>query len=81
MASVARVDSPVLLMLPGASGYLGCGRGCTQGWKDTRPIQAPLPSSTSQCGIDLVSLSLDSLFSKGSLGLAEGEAAGLAFLQ
>lgn len=44
----------------------------------SRPLS---PSVPAQCGIDLVSLALGSLFSTGSLGLAEGEAAGLAFLQ
>ena len=79
MASVARAGSPVLVMLPQASGCLVCGRGCAQGWEDSRPIQSPFPSSTSPVwhwpGV------LGSQFSKGSLRLAEGEAAGLALLR
>lgn len=38
------------------------------------------PRPGAQCGVDLVSLALGSLLSKDSLGLAEGEAAALAFL-
>lgn len=39
------------------------------------------PEGPAQCDLELVSLAVGSLLSKGSLGLAEGEAAGLAFLQ
>lgn len=39
------------------------------------------PAVPARCGVDLASLALGSLLSEGSLGLAEGEAAGLAFLQ
>lgn len=43
-----------------------------------RPLSLAVPA---QHGIDLVSLALGNVLSKGSLGLAEEEAAGLAFLQ
>lgn len=41
----------------------------------------PFPAIPGCCGIELVSLAIGSLLSKGSLGLAKGEAAGLTFLQ
>lgn len=41
----------------------------------------PFSAILGSCGIELVSLAIGSLLSKGSLGLAEGEAAGLTFLQ
>lgn len=66
---------PVLVMLSQASDYLGCGRGEPRARKTPGPSRPP----AAQCGIGLVSLA--GQFSKGSLGLAEGEAAGLAFLR
>lgn len=71
----------MLVMLPGASGCLGCGRGVPRAGRVPGPSRPLSPAVPAQCGIDLVSLALGRLFSKGSLGLAEGEAAGLAFLQ
>lgn len=46
-----------------------------------RDFRLHFPAIPGCCGIELVSLAIGSLFSKGSLGLAEGEAAGLTFLQ
>lgn len=77
VASVARAEAPVPGMLPQASGCLLWGRM----YPGPGGRQAPPPAVPARCGIDLLSLAFGSLLSEGSLGPAEREAAGLAFLQ
>lgn len=67
------------LLFPPAFNFLGCGVSGLIGISGLSRL--PLPAIPGCCGIELVSLATGSLFSKGSLGLAEGEAAGLTFLQ
>lgn len=66
------------MLLP-TFGFLGCGISGLIGVSGLSRL--PFPAIPGSCGIELVSLAIGSLFSKGSLGLAEGEAAGLTFLQ
>lgn len=74
---MARKDFSVFaLLLPS---YLDCGIPELIGMSNLSGL--PFSAILGSCGIELVSLAIGSLLSKGSLGLAEGEAAVLTFLQ
>lgn len=59
----------------------GLWKEICQDRRTSGPSRLLYPVLPAQYGIELMSLAIGSLLSKGSLGLAEGEAAGLAFLQ
>lgn len=78
---MARAGSPSWLCFLERLAVWAVGGGIPGAGRMPGPSTPLSPAVPVQRGIDLVSLALGSLFSKGSLGLAEGEAAGLAFLQ